>query len=267
MWCQDDATVNLSVTKLSFLNPEPSMSFLNCTFDNDSFEMKNDFNSVKENVPKEELTDRRISGNQVSDVEITLELNDLENFVQNSTDYEFKTELEDPGTKTDNDAPKTSNDNTFENFNESVKTMDHENITEQSDKVVKKKRKTSSQKRKWPEDPTDCDICGTHYTTKRSYQRHYKIVHELQQFNCQQCEAQFRWPEQLKQHKDEVHLGIFKTYPCDQCDKVCKDSGQLRRHKAKCHPPPSCDFCKITFKTLDEFNEHLRKEHIEKYCV
>ncbi len=261
MWSQDDAVIKPSVTNLSYLCPDstskPSMSFLNNTFENDSFELNN-YIANKENVT-EWSCDTEKDG---SEVEITLEIHDLEKLVDNSRDCDIKTEADYLDSKLD-----TDNANIYQNFDESDKSYDHEKMVQQPDKLAKKKKKTSSQKRKWPEDPADCNICGTHYTTKRSYQRHYKIVHELIFSECKLCGAQFRWQKQLNNHMNEVHLGIFKTYKCDHCDKVSKDKQSMRKHKLKYHPPPSCDFCKISFKTLEEFNEHLRKEHIAKYCV
>ena len=266
MWSQDNDITNPPVTKLSFLGPDltskPSMSFLNETFENVSFELASDFIGEEKIVPKEQLVES-VNGNkkEVSEVEITLEVHDLEKLV-NSTEHEIKTEPEvlDPDTTLGADAHPG-------NKRYELESNDHIKTDEQHPKLDKKKRKTTSQKRKWPEDPTDCDICGTHYTTKRSYQRHYKIVHELVHFECKLCDAKFRWPEKVPIHVREVHQGIFKTYPCDKCDAVFRGSKTLKDHKKRYHPPPSCDYCKIVFDTLDEFNEHLRKEHIEKYCI
>ena len=265
MWSQDDAVIKSSVTNLSYLCPvstsKSSMSFLNNTFEND-FEIDKDI-AIKDIANKEELIESSSdTEKEGSEVEITLEVHDLEKLVDNSRDCDIKTEADVLDSKLD-----TDNANIYQNFDKSDKSYHHEKMVQQPDKLAKKKKKTSSQKRKWPEDPADCDICGTHYTTKRSYQRHYKIVHELIFSECKLCGAQFRWRKALNIHMNEVHLGIFKTYKCDQCDKVSKEKQNLRRHKLKYHPPPSCDFCKISFKTLEEFNEHLRKEHIEKYCV
>ena len=267
MWSQDNdiTNSNSSVTKLSFLGPDqtskPSMSFLNTTFENVSFELGHDFYGEEETIPKEEDIE---SVKEVSEVEITLEVHDLEKLV-NSTDHEIKMEPE--VLDSDNQPVSHQYANTDPDKSQDFESIDHVNKVEQPDKLNKKKRKTTSQKRKWPEDPADCDICGTHYTTKRSYQRHYKIVHELVHFDCKLCGAEFRWPGQLNVHTKEVHQGIFKNHPCDECDAVFKGSKTLKDHKKRYHPPPSCDYCKIVFDTLDEFNEHLRKEHIEKYCI
>ena len=272
MWAQDNEIVKPSVTKLSFLGPnltsKPSMSFLNTTFENVSFELASNFIREEETVPKEEVK-VSVSDNEkeVSEVEITLEVHDLEKLV----DYEIKNEPEvvGPDIKLDADVHPVNQHyaNTDSDKSCELESIGHVKTAEQPIKLDKKKRRTTSKKRKWPEDPADCDICGTHYTTKRSYQRHYKIVHELIDFECKLCGAKFRWPDKVNIHMNEVHRGIFKTYPCDQCETVFKGSGSLRDHKKRHHPPPSCDYCVIVFKNLDEFNEHLRKEHIEKYCV
>ena len=154
-------------------------------------------------------------------------------------------------------------------FSESYETNGQINSVKEDkeEEVVKKKRKTPTNKTKWPQDPADCDICGTHYTTKRSYQRHYKIVHELISHDCKHCDMQFKWPGKLLKHTKLVHLGIqAKTYPCDKCDKVMKESRNLKRHIAREHPPPGCESCKLSFHDMEGLQEHIRVEHLEKYC-
>ena len=265
MWAQDNEIAKPSVTKLSFLGPDltskPSMSFLNTTFENVSFELASEFKREEETVPREEVIES-VSDNEkdVSEVEITLEVQDLERLVD-STDYEIKTEPEilDP---VNHQKAKIDSDKSCE-----LESIGHVNTAEQPDKLDKKKRRTTSQKRKWPEDPADCDICGTHYTTKRSYQRHYKIVHELRSQDCKHCDKQFKWPGKLLEHTKLVHLGIQrKTYPCDQCDKVWTASRSLKQHMAREHPPPGCESCKVSFHDMEGLQEHIRVEHLQKYC-
>ena len=210
-----------------------------------------------------------------SESEITLDIHELENLVDKSTDYDIKTEPDIPDFKKDIDLlKKYPNDGSMETQMKSNETNDQVNLVNQhkvedpkADIAVKKKRKTSTHKKKWPEDPADCDICGTHYTTKRSYQRHYKIVHELRIYDCKHCSQQFRWPDRLAAHIKLVHLGIKKkTYPCDKCDKVMTEPRILRNHKAREHPPPGCESCKVSFQDMEGLQEHIRVEHLEKYC-
>ena len=196
---------------------------------------------------------------QNDEVEITLELNDLEKLVDNTTDYDIKTE---PDISTPTESKETNKqDEQVDSVNQDKE------VDRKPDEVVKKKRKKSTYKRKWPEDPADCDICGTHYTTKRSYQRHYRIVHELISYNCKHCGQQFKWPDKLKAHINLVHLGIKKkTHPCDKCDKVMTEARSLRDHKAREHPPPGCESCKLSFQDVEGLQEHIRVEHLQKYC-
>ena len=194
---------------------------------------------------------------QNDEVEITLEVNDLEKLVDNSLDYDGKTVPDIP-------IPNESNESKNEEI-DSVNQDGEGNLKQ--DEVAQKKRKKSTYKKKWPEDPADCDICGTHYTTKRSYQRHYRIVHELISYNCKHCGQQFKWPDKLKAHINLVHLGIKKkTHPCDKCDKVMTEARSLRDHKAREHPPPGCESCKLSFQDVEGLQEHIRVEHLQKYC-
>ena len=266
MWTQDNEIAKPSVTKDTFLGPDltskPSMSFLNNTFENVSFELtSSDFKREEERVLKDEVVES-VSDNEkeVSEVEITLEVHDLEKLVK-STVNEIKTEPEvlDP---VNHQYANIDSDKSCE-----LESIVHVNTAKQPDKLDRKKRRTTSQKRKWPEDPADCDICGTHYTTKRSYQRHYKIVHELRSHDCKHCDKQFKWPGQLLKHTNLVHLGIpIKTYPCDKCDKVLKEGRHLKQHILREHPPPGCESCKVSFNDMEGLQEHIRVEHLQKYC-
>ena len=163
----------------------------------------------------------------------------------------------------------SNNDVRMETITESNVTNDQVNSVkgDKEEEVVKKKRKTPTNKTKWPQDPADCDICGTHYTTKRSFQRHYKIVHELRYEDCKHCDKQFKWPGKLLEHTKLVHLGIQrKTYPCDKCDKVWTAFRSLKHHMAREHPPPGCESCKVSFNDMEGLQEHIRVEHLQKYC-
>ena len=216
--------------------------------------------------------DIKIEKEPESDSEITLDIHALENLVDKSTDYDMKTEPDKEYYEPD--IPDLKKDIDDDGSMESNGTNDQVNLFNQdkvedhkADVAVKRKRKTSTHKRKWPEDPADCDICGTHYTTKRSYQRHYKIVHELRIYDCKHCSQQFRWPDRLTAHINHVHLGIKKkTYACDKCDKVMTEARHLRNHKAREHPPPGCESCKLTFQDVEGLQEHIRVEHLQRYC-
>ena len=227
---------------------------------NDDDQNDDDTNSRVHNSG--EVRDKNVIPNKVDqndEVEITLEVNDLEKLVDNPTDSDIKTE---PDISTPTESKETSKqDDQLDSINQDKE------VDPIPDEVVKKKRKKSTYKRKWPEDPADCDICGTHYTTKRSYQRHYKIVHELISYDCKQCGQQFKWPDRLKAHVKLVHLGIQKkTYPCDKCNKVMSEARHLRNHQAREHPPPGCESCKLSFQDVEGLQEHIRVEHLQKYC-
>ena len=134
---------------------------------------------------------------------------------------------------------------------------------------VQKKRKELYLKRK-PEEPSECPVCATVFTTQRSMQRHNKNVHELMnlnKYNCEECGKSLHNGIGLQRHIDSVHKKL--KISCDICGikfSLVHAKTTLRRHKEREHPPPKCDTCNIQFKTISEFNVHVQKEHIEKYC-
>ena len=134
---------------------------------------------------------------------------------------------------------------------------------------VQKKRKELYLKRK-PEEPSECPVCATVFTTQRSMQRHNKNVHELMnlnKYNCEECGKTLHNGTSVQRHIDSVHKKL--RISCDICGikfSLVHAKTTLRRHKEREHPPPKCDTCNIQFKTISEFNVHVQKEHIEKYC-
>ena len=128
---------------------------------------------------------------------------------------------------------------------------------------VQQKRRELYLQRK-PEKPSECSVCARVFTTQRSMQRHHKIVHELHQVECEECGRKFSGRDSLKQHINSFHRQI--KFKCDICGIERKDKGSIRNHKLRQHPPPKCLSCNMEFKTLPDFNFHVQKEHVEKYC-
>ena len=110
------------------------------------------------------------------------------------------------------------------------------------------------------ENPVECDECARIFTTLRSLQRHRKFIHELNGLtNCEICGKEVHQGlDGLRKHKERVHEKLRDK--CDLCEKfVCR--GGLPSHKRIWHPPPNCEYCKLTFKNMEEFDEHT-KAHI-----
>ena len=110
------------------------------------------------------------------------------------------------------------------------------------------------------ENPVECSECTQIFTTLRSLQRHKKFIHELQGLSkCEICGKEVhRGLEGLRKHKERVHEKVRDQ--CDLCEMYVYKGG-LPNHKRRYHPPPNCEYCKLTFKNLDEFNKHTQ-DHI-----
>jgi len=139
-----------------------------------------------------------------------------------------------------------------------------ESLTEELPELTKKRKKNSNQYRKKEEEPTECELCNVKFTTKRSYQRHYKSIHELKDIiDCDECGKQLKGS--LLQHKNAVHRK--KKIYCPHCNKIFSKGSErcLRRHISKVHWY-HCDSCKLSFENSHEFDSHIQTEHIAKYC-
>ena len=135
-------------------------------------------------------------------------------------------------------------------------------MTDNLPEVTKKRKRNSNQYRKKEEEPTECEICNAKFTTKRSYQRHYKSIHELRNLeDCDECGKQLKGS--LLLHKKSVHLNI--KYSCTQCPMEYKMKQTLNAHIKKEHWF-HCEGCKLSFEHKPEFDSHIQTEHIAKYC-
>ena len=155
----------------------------------------------------------------------------------------------------------TYDDDKIEGSEKSVSLVQNFVETEMVDKLKFPKKK-SNQYRKKEEEPTECGMCNIKYTTKRSYQRHYKSVHELDRADCDECGKQFSTKDMVTRHKKAVHMKL--RYQCKKCEKNFSDGQTLRKHNMKLHT--SCESCKVSFADQFELNIHIQQEHINKYC-
>ena len=92
-------------------------------------------------------------------------------------------------------------------------------------------------------------------------QRHHKVVHELQRYDCPQCGVSCPGRDGLRSHIINKHEK--RKEKCNKCDAIFHYGG-LKGHMKREHPPPSCDFHDLTFTTIEEFDLHIQVEHINK---
>lgn len=121
-------------------------------------------------------------------------------------------------------------------------------------KVKKSKRK--------PEEPAECSDCNIKFTTKRSFQRHWNVIHELKFVSCDECGKQLRGRDALKTHRQALHMEKV-YYECDKCHKKFTIRKSLGNHKREVHL--KCLFHDISFMTDLEMDTHLKEEHTNKY--
>ena len=116
------------------------------------------------------------------------------------------------------------------------------------------------------EDPAECNICARVFTTLRSMQRHHKTVHQgfLHEVKCPDCDKMCRGTDNLYSHRRNNH--VDHTVTCDKCGVTRKSKQALINHKERHHPLPKCLSCNITFENETKINEHIQKEHLQKYC-
>ena len=132
--------------------------------------------------------------------------------------------------------------------------------SEPNEKKKRGRKKSFAKQIRKKENPVECSTCARVFTTLRSLQRHTKFIHELKGLSkCDICGKDVQWGNDgMRKHKMHVHEKVRDQ--CDLCNKSVSKWG-LVQHKMRHHPPPSCDYCKVVFKSLEEFNKHIQ-DHI-----
>ncbi|XP_041347439.1 zinc finger protein 37 homolog [Gigantopelta aegis] len=119
------------------------------------------------------------------------------------------------------------------------------------------------------ERPNICEHCGKTFKLQGELNAHVKIHLDPTKFQCSHCNRTFSSPYTLKDHVDNIHLGLKnKQYLCHLCSHTTCDTVKLNQHLYNVHkivPPPNiktfkcedCDF--IAFRRFAFINH--RKLH------
>ena len=132
-----------------------------------------------------------------------------------------------------------------------------------------------------------CNLCGKHFTTTKSRDRHVMVVHEnpkkrspkskvdqsskpkkkkIRQNGpkervCDVCDAKFPSRDKLIEHKSIDH---FENYPCKICGKIFRTHNRLQIHKKNVHVEEKnyqCDQCEKTYKNIGALIGHKKTAH------
>ena len=152
------------------------------------------------------------------------------------------------------------------NFSDEVdddNNVNEDNIKRNGD-VHKDDEVVSLKKARKPEKPGYCNECDKHFTAQRSLKRHIAVVHELSQvLTCDICKKQYTSRDVYRRHL-ETHRP--NGFGCQTCNKYFTTKDGLLKHQKLRHPLPSCTFHNTQFKSDDEMQQHLKDEHLNKYC-
>ena len=246
---------------------DQKMNFLVTWGSSDNFiaEKKNILNVESGSIPPENQNNTDAS-NILSEVNDHHGLNFLytekDTLVNNTSDTSLQNTIEDFDMEPlEDEESETEN----ENLNDTSVSLEPEKVTQLENRKIGEKVEKSIKVRK-VEDPAECNICARVFTTLRSMQRHHKTVHQgfLHEVKCPDCDKMCRGTGNLYSHRRNNHMD--KSVSCDKCGVTRKSKLALRNHKEKHHPLPKCLSCNITFENETEINEHVQKEHLQKYC-
>ena len=144
--------------------------------------------------------------------------------------------------------------NDFGNDDNEIELEDHEDVEEESSKDQK------NQKKKTPDEPQNCSVCGETFQKAFLLHRHEKFKHHINADLCTLCGQTFPLKSQLRLHEFQKH-GI-----ADEATAKVLETVKIQ-----------CDICQVDFETTEQLNDHALEcnksakryacPHCKKYCV
>ena len=131
-----------------------------------------------------------------------------------------------------------------------------------------------------------CEVCSLQFDKKYVFDLHMSLVHgkkikikkeamtletkmdiekcpEKQSFQCEICQASFKYEQGLKRHKLSVHDGM-KPFKCEICSISFTQKPSLKVHMKSVHEgkkPFKCDICDTKFARKSTLKNHITSVH------
>ena len=103
-----------------------------------------------------------------------------------------------------------------------------------------------------------CDQCEYEAVRRNDIKRHKESVHLGLKYKCNECTIEYCSEYQVKAHINSVHNGIL--YECNLCEKKFTQPGNLNVHKTRVHKGKRYK-CKECDKSVTGQVYHVHKEH------
>ena len=111
-------------------------------------------------------------------------------------------------------------------------------------------------------------LCGKSFQSASNLRKHVEAVHEKKEFECTECNENFKSEYTYKQHMAFKHEGK-EMYKCEMCKVELKSKFSLKNHMAFMHEGQEkkkydCSACGAIFKQKSTLMKHIettRSEH------
>lgn len=105
----------------------------------------------------------------------------------------------------------------------------------------------------------DCDYKSTEIS---NYERHWLLIHD-KCMCCPICPSVLNSVNSLYDHKFEAHPDYYR-HKCIYCSYCSKEKATLVTHEKTIHKAMTCYYCKSTFCSVVDFNDHIKSSHRDK---
>ena len=108
----------------------------------------------------------------------------------------------------------------------------------------------------------ECDQCEFKTTKFQTMRHHKRVKHSGVRQRCTGCEYSHVYPNRVKIHFKQVHMGIKRGIGLDKCRReLCEFAGTTNCLELENHSFFFCKQCQLSFARSDSFKYHKSKIH------
>lgn len=161
-----------------------------------------------------------------------------------------------------------SRSDSFDSFLDSLQNSDHDHMTQEDYKPIKKNLKTSKYKHK--RTSTYCNICHTDLKSEENFGIHNSKSHGVEnkdQFKCFGCEKRFKSRKTRLGHEINFCKGLKDGYKCEVCLRFLPKRRMYEAHMKDHRENENVELPDDLFKCIKCFKLFKSKEKLKCHMI